>query len=219
MKPLFGVINFDDRYTQTLETFASIRIKDPTALIVFSDSSVYPLTDDELETITSNVDMVLDFSKHEECIHFNKNGSKSHGENYMLFHTIQHLKTIYDFDTMEGRMFKVGARCTLLDDFNIKDYDNCRHKYVFKTRANSWMSASIQDAYGSTHILQTRLYSWDFSLVEDYLTVIKKNFIKFSMGFDTEHSHLMNIDPDKLIERDMLHCHMIMALNGQIMLD
>jgi len=219
MKPSFGVINFDDRYTQTLETFTSIRIKDPTALIVFSDSSVHPLTDDELETITSNVDMLLDFSKDEECIHFNKNGLKSHGENYMLFNTIRHLKTIYDFNTMEGRMFKMAARCTLLDNFNIKDYDGTCHKYVFKTRLNSWMDAGIQDVYGSTHILETRLYSWDFSLVDDYLNVIKKNFEKFAMGFDTEHSHLMNIDPNKLVEHDMLHCKMIMALNGQLMLD
>lgn len=219
MKPSFGVINFEDRYTQTIETLDSIRLKDPTALIVFSDSSVHPLTDTELETITSNVDMILDFSADENCIHFNKYGLKSHGENYMLFNTITHLKTVYDFDTISGRMFKIAARCRLLDNFDIKDYDLTHGKYVFKTRLNSWMGASIQEEYGSSHILETRLYSWDFSLVDDYLDVIKKNFEKFALGFDTEHSHLMNIDTNKLVEHDMLHCEMIMALNGQLMLD
>lgn len=219
MKPSFGVINFDDRYTQTIRTFDSIKMKDPDAIIVFSDSSVYPLSESEIETITSKTNISLNFSLDENCKHFNQYGLKSHGENYMLLKTIEHLKQLYDFDKIDGRMFKLGGRCELQDEFDIKDYDDTYDKYIFKKRLNSWMDEKIQQQYGSTHILETRLYSWCFSLVDDYINVIIKNFTKFECGLDTEHSHLLNIDPDKLIELDTLHCGCIMALTGQIMND
>jgi len=218
MKPLFGVINADDRYKQTLETFDSIARKDPKALIVFSDSSAYPLTLIEQEVIRSKTHIMLDFSDDENCRYFNHHGLKSHGENYLLLKAIEHLNSIYEFKSMEGRMFKIGGRCKLQDEFDIADHD-IHGKYVFKKRVNSWMSEDIQQGYGSPHILETRLYSWCLSLVEDYSKVIIKNFGKFELGLDTEHSHMLNIDPTKLIEHDMLHCEMIMALNGQIMLD
>ena len=95
MKPSFGVINFEDRYTQTLKTFDSIKLKDPNALIVFSDSSVYPLTEKEKETIQSKVHISMNFSEDDTCKLFNQHGLKSHGENYMLLRTITHLKTLW----------------------------------------------------------------------------------------------------------------------------
>jgi len=219
MKPSFGVINFEDRYKQTLETFDSIKAKDQEAFIVFSDSSVYPLTNEEKSTIRQKVNLCLDFSQDEYCKQFNQFGLKSHGENYMLLKTMETLKVVFDFSELDGRMFKLGGRCKLQDEFDVTIYENIGSKYVFKKRLNSWMPKSTQDLYGSTHILETRLYSWDFSLIDDYMEVIKRNFESFGLGLDTEHSHLLNIDPDKLVELDTLHCECVMALTGQTMLD
>ena len=219
MKPSFGVINFEDRYKQTLETFDSITLKDPESLIVFSDSSVYPMTEEENETIQSKIHVSIDFSEDKNCKIFNQHGLKSYGENYMLLNTITQLKTIYDFNTLEGRMFKLGGRCKLQESFDIQDFSNYHGKYIFKKRLNSWMSEDIQQTFGSTHILETRLYSWCFSLIDDYMNVITKNLETFKLGLDTEHSHLLNIDPDKLVELDTLNCECIMALSGQNMID
>lgn len=218
IKPTVGIINFEDRYKQTLETFDSIKLKDPDALIVFSDSSVYPLSENEQSTINSKINIGINFSDDENCKWINSHGLKSHGENYMLLKTIEHLKTIYDFKNLSGRMFKLGGRAKLQSEFDIKNHDQ-PGKYIFKKRLNSWMPKDIQEKYGSTHILETRLYSWCFSLVDDYVNVIIENFKTFDFGLDTEHSHMLHIDSTKLIEHDMLNCEMIMALNGQIMND
>jgi len=219
MKPSFGVINFEDRYTQTLETFDSIKLKDPNALIVFSDSSVHPLTEKEKETIQSKTHISINFSEDMNCKLFNHHGLKSHGENYMLLKTIAHLKTLYDFSNMNGRMFKLGGRCKLQDSFDINDFSDRNGKYIFKKRLNSWMNQEIQQKLGSTHILETRLYSWCFSSVDEYIEIIRKNFELFDKGLDTEHSHMLNVPEDKLLEYDNLNVGCVMALNGQYMLD
>jgi hypothetical protein len=215
----YNVINFEDRYTQTIETFDSVRRQTKDSLIVFSDSSVHPLDDWKMDVIKSKVDIFLDFSKNEQAQEINKHGLKSVGENFLLLSSIHHLKSLYDFTTMQGRMFKLGARVNLQDSFDLKDYDNCYGKYVFKKRLNSWMPEEIQNSYGSTHILETRLYSWCFSLIDEYIQVIHKNFELFNRGLDTEHSHLINIPSDKLLEYDMVNTGCVLALNGEYMLD
>jgi hypothetical protein len=39
------------------------------------------------------------------------------------------------------------------------------------------------------------------------------------MGLDTEHSHLINVPSEKLLEYDMLNVGCVMAANGQYMHD
>jgi hypothetical protein len=219
VQPNIGVVNFEDRYTQTIETFDSVRRRTEDSLIVFTDSSVHPLEDWKKDVIKSKVDIYLDFSLDKTAQEINKYGLKSLGENFLLLNSILNLKKQYDFKTMEGRMFKLGGRCSLLDSFDLKDYENTFGKYVFKKRLASWMQPEIQNSYGSTHILETRLYSWCFSLVDDYIQVIYKNFELFNKGLDTEHSHMINIPSDKLIEFDMVNAGCIMALNGNYMKD
>ncbi|NDB60596.1 class I SAM-dependent methyltransferase [bacterium] len=105
----------------------------------------------------------------------------------------------------KGRMFKLGGRCELNSKFTLDDYKNTESKYVFKERVISWMDPGIQQQFGSTHILETRLYSWCLSLVDEYLGVLEKNFKLMNQGFDTEHSHFLNIPKDKLLEYEMLN--------------
>jgi hypothetical protein len=67
IQPSIGVLNFEDRYTQTIETFDSIRRQTKDSLIVFTDSSVHPLDTAKLEVIKSKVDVFLDFSKDQQA--------------------------------------------------------------------------------------------------------------------------------------------------------
>lgn len=219
IQPNIGVVNFEDRYTQTIETFDSVRRQTKDSLIVFTDSSVHPLEDWKLDVIKSKVDIFLDMSTNPSAQEINRHGLKSFGENFLILNSIVHLKEKYDFKNMEGRMFKLGGRVGLLDEFDLKDYDNTFGKFVFKKRVQSWMPLDVQNSYGSTHILETRLYSWCFSLVDEYIDIIHKNFALFNKGLDTEHSHMINIPSSKLLEFDMMNTGCVMALNGQYMHD
>lgn len=219
IQPNIGVVNFEDRYTQTIETFDSVRRQTKDSLIVFTDSSVHPLEDWKLDVIKSKVDIFLDMSTNPSAQEINRHGLKSFGENFLILNSIMHLKEKYDFKNMEGRMFKLGGRVCLLDEFDLKDYDNTFGKFVFKKRVQSWMPLDVQNSYGSTHILETRLYSWCFSLVDEYIDIIHKNFALFNKGLDTEHSHMINVPSSKLLEFDMMNTGCVMALNGQYMHD
>jgi hypothetical protein len=55
MQPTFGVINLEDRYKQTLETFESIRNKTEDSFIVFTDSSVTPIEQHKIDNIKSKI--------------------------------------------------------------------------------------------------------------------------------------------------------------------
>lgn len=219
IQPNIGVVNFEDRYTQTIETFDSVRRRTKDSLIVFTDSSVHPLENWKLDVIKSKVDIFLDMSTNPSAQEINRHGLKSFGENFLILNSIMHLKEKYDFKNMEGRMFKLGGRVCLLDEFDLKDYDNTFGKFVFKKRVQSWMPLDVQNSYGSTHILETRLYSWCFSLIDEYIDIIHKNFALFNKGLDTEHSHMINVPSSKLLEFDMMNTGCVMALNGQYMHD
>jgi hypothetical protein len=219
IKPITSSISAEDRYKQTLETFDSVRKMVPDALIYFADGSHHELTEKEIEELSSKVDLFLNFSKDENTQAFNKYALKSHGECYMLLHTIKSLKELPIFPDIK-RVFKLGGRCKLTDKFDIKDYDNTEGKYVFKKRLDSWMDKSIQESYGSPHILETRLYSLCSTLIDDYIGVLLKNFDSFKLGLDTEHSHFININPDNLIEFDYVNCECIVAgIHNSLMID
>jgi hypothetical protein len=220
MQPTFGVINLEDRYKQTLETFESIRNKTEDSFIVFTDSSVIPIEQHKVDNIKSKVDMYIDLSKDQQAQQFNTHEQlKSFGENFLLLRSITFLKSKYDFKTMQGRMFKLGGRSKLQDNFNMRDYDNTEGKFIFKKRLNSWMPIEVQNQFGSTHILETRMYSWCLSLVDEYEQIIYKNFEFMNKGLDTEHCHFLNVPKEKLLEFDMLNVGTTIARNGDYMLD
>lgn len=206
IRTLVGDIPFEDRYNQTLKTFDSIRNYAKDSIIIFPDSSIGGLSDDQKQEIASKVNYYLDFSNDSTAQQINQLGlkSKSLGESYLLMNGIHFAKKQFDLN-QKGRMFKLGGRCELSPKFTLKDYENTQGKYVFKNRVVSWMDSSRQQQFGSTHILETRLYSWCLSLVDEYLDVLNKNFQLMNQDFDTEHSHFLNIPKDKLLEYEMLN--------------
>lgn len=206
IRTLVGDIPFQDRYDQTLKTFDSVRRQTTDSIIIFCDSSVNGLDEEQKKSISDKVDYYLDFSSDETAQHINQLGlrAKSLGESYQLLKGVTFAKDNLDL-TQKGRMFKLGGRCELTNKFTLDDYKNTEGKFVFKERVVSWMDQNTQQHFGSTHILETRLYSWCLTLVDEYLEVLNKNFQTMNQGFDTEHSHFLNIPKDKLVEFETLN--------------
>jgi hypothetical protein len=129
------------------------------------------------------------------------------------------LKDRFDLPNLKGRMFKLGGRCELQKNFNIDEYSSYENKFVFKKRVPSWRTEQLQKLLESTHLLDTRMYSWDFSLTDEYVEVIDKSFSQFPLGLDTEHTHFINIDKSKLIELDILNVGCYVAADGRYVID
>lgn len=204
IKSIVGKINYQDRYEQTLKTFDTIRRQVKDSVIFFCDSSIGGLEDEHKQIIQSKVDYFLDFSNDETARNINDKGLKSIGESYLLTNGINYAKTVLNLN-QNGRMFKLGGRCELLEEFTMDDYKDADGKFVFKKRLDSWKDEPTKEYFGATHLLETRLYSWNLNMTDEYLHILYKNFELLNQGLDTEHSHFVNVPKDKLLEFDILN--------------
>jgi hypothetical protein len=210
LKPTMGAFSDEQRFSQTIATLKSLREKVPEAIIVFSDVSVRPVTDLEKEAIAPFCDYCIDMSEEPNVKFCAVNGLKSHGENCLMFSTLQALKQNNLLKDVK-RIFKFSARSELEDSFDISHYDNLFGKFVFKKRMVSWHNPN-------THLFITRMFSFCTSLLDTYLMVIQENLKDLSNNDlpDTEHVHFLNIPEKYLVEFDKLHCWGWLAGNGQI---
>lgn len=171
------------------------------------------------DTIAKRVDHFIDFSTDSVAQDINQKGLKSVGESYLLMNSIHFAKSNFDVNQKKGRMFKLGGRCELSDKFTMKDYENIEGKFIFKKRLVSWMDSNTQQIFGSTHILETRLYSWNLDMIDEYLFVLNKNFELLNRGLDTEHAHFLNIPKDKLLEFETLNVGCCVAASNYYIYD
>lgn len=211
-----GSVNVQDRFNQTIKTFDSIRQKVPGAFIFFCDNSPIALEESDKQLIITKVDAYFDMTNDEMAQTINKMNvhiAKGMGEGYMLYQSMQALKQHINFQTESGRVYKMGGRCVLEENFDITEHEKEIGKYVFKKRVPSWM--------GEGHfLLDTRLYSWCFSLVDEYSNLLSEvNPQTILNGIDTEHTHFINIPKDKLVEKDKLNVGCIVALTGEYVSD
>ena len=79
IKPLSSSISYEDRYKQTIETFLSVKNKDPDSVLIFADASYVELTEEEKIELRSYVDVFIDYSQDENMKRFNQSLLKSHG--------------------------------------------------------------------------------------------------------------------------------------------
>jgi hypothetical protein len=218
IRSLIGALSFEERYEQTLKTFDSIRDQVEDAVIIFTDSSVGGLDQSMKDIIAKKVNYFIDFSTDSVAQDINQKGLKSIGESYLLLNSIHFAKSNIEVN-QKGRMFKLGGRCELSDKFTMKDYENSEGKFVFKNRLDSWMDSNIQRTFGSTHILETRLYSWSLDMIDEYLFVLNKNFELLNQGLDTEHAHFLNVPKDKLLEFETLNVGCCVAASNYYIYD
>ncbi len=110
------------------------------------------------------------------------------------------------------RIYKFSARTILHDEFDVAEHDYFG-KYVFKKRMPTWLAGEVAETF--TDLLITRLFSFCPSLIDDYSIVCRRNIgVIQDAGIDTEHAHFFNIEPDRLVELDKIHCQGVMASTG-----
>ena len=92
LKPNMGAFSDDDRFAQTIVSLKSLRKHVPDAFIVFSDSSVRPVSDLEKQAIAGLSNAYIDMSQQPDVKHCSENRMKSQAENLLMFFTLYTLK-------------------------------------------------------------------------------------------------------------------------------
>ena len=215
LNPNMGVLSREDRLTQTIEGLASLRQKCPDAIVILADGSPEPVEQDKIKQFEHLVNFVAAFSGDKDISQFASVGRKSEAENVLMLKVMMLLKQAPELKRLihsVRRIYKFSARTTLHDDFDVSEHDHFG-KYVFKKRMPTWLAGEAAEIF--TDLLITRLFSFCPSLIDDYSIVCRRNIgVIRDAGVDTEHAHFFNIESEKLVELDKIHCQGVMASTG-----
>jgi hypothetical protein len=217
LNPQMGVVNRDDRLKQTLDGLLSLREKCPDAIILLADGSPEKVEREKYEKMQALVDLVADFSGDKDIAQFASTGRKSEAENVLMLKVLSVLK--YEQGMMRllqsvNRIYKLSGRTDIDEGFDVNEHNHFG-KYVFKKRMPTWLQSERQEIF--TDLLITRLFSFCPSLIDDYAITCRRNIdVIMETGVDTEHAHFFNIDSDKLIELDTIHCRGTVAGTGAL---
>jgi hypothetical protein len=197
-----GVIDSNIRYLQTLDTIKSIRKKVPNSFIILIDNSSLPLTNQQEEKLSQNVDKFLLIGDRKPCIEFNKIGFRSAGECYMLLEAIGTIKKLkLDVD----RIFKLTARYKLSDKFNVDEYIDIKEKYCFRP---------LQET--DNYSYHTRLWSFCYSIINDCEDMLRKSLVTITRDMiNIEEAIFKNIDTNLVINKSIIHIEGALALTGE----
>jgi len=217
LNPQMGVINRDDRLKQTLDGLLSLRQNCPDTIILLADGSPEKVEREKYEKMQALVDLVADFSGDKDITQFASTGRKSEAENVLMLKVLSVLK--YEQGMMRllqsvNRIYKLSGRTDIDEGFDVNEHNHFG-KYVFKKRMPTWLQGERQEIF--TDLLITRLFSFCPSLIDDYAITCRRNIdVIMETGVDTEHAHFFNIDSDKLIELDKIHCRGTVAGTGAL---
>lgn len=218
LKPNVGVINENDRFTQTIDTLKSLRTHVPDAILLFSDGSPNEVEQEKYQEIAKYVNGIIPWNMDEDIQKLGGAGAKSLVESVMMIKMLFALKQNSELAKMMSsvkRIFKYSARTVLTDDFQISDYDDQFGKYVFKKRIPTWMNDKRKEH--ADHLYITRMFSFCPSLLDNYIQSLHTVLAAIQeYGLDTEHAHFFAIDKKYVTEFEQLHCQGIMATNGAI---
>jgi len=215
LNPNMGVLSREDRLTQTIEGLVSLRQKCSDAIVILADGSPESVEREKYDSMSELVNLIADFSGNKDISQFASVGRKSEAENVLMLKVMMLLKQAPELKRLihsVRRIYKFSARTTLHDDFDTSEHDYFG-KYVFKKRMPTWITSKTAETF--TDLLITRLFSFCPSLIDDYSIVCRRNIgVIQDAGVDTEHAHFFNIEPEKLVELDKIHCQGAMASTG-----
>jgi hypothetical protein len=163
------------RLEQTLKTIESVRERIPNSIIVLADSSIPGLSDEMKKTLSDRVDYLLDFSKDTLLNQIrsiqHKDTLQNLSELIVLNKAFAIIKSKSWFDNCD-RIFKMSGRYWLNDKFNIELYNlpTVKNKYVLTKRMLSQFPKEVTHQT-LQHML--RVYSFDGSLLDDFMTRLK----------------------------------------------
>ena len=215
LNPNMGVLSREDRLQQTIEGLVSLRKKCPDAIVILADGSPEAVEKEKYDSMSGLVDLIADFSGDKDISQFAAVGRKSEAENVLMLKVMMLLKQAPELKRLihsVRRVYKFSARTILHDEFETAEHDHFG-KYVFKKRIPTWLAGDAAETF--TDLLITRLFSFCPSLIDDYSIVCRRNIgVVQDAGVDTEHAHFFNIEPDRLVELDKIHCQGVMASTG-----
>jgi len=219
LKAQIGVIGFEERCKQTIESLKSIRRHFPDDVILFTDGSPVSVESEPvMQEIAKYVNGIVCWDQDNDLQNLAANGQKSAMETIMIFKMLIALKQNPELMKMMHdvkRIWKISSRTNLHDSFDVKEHDHYG-KYVFKKRIQSWMPQERQEAI-TDNLLITRLYSFCPSLLDNYFGVLQNVFQDvLKHQIDTEHAHYKNIDKKYLIELNTIKCEGIVAGSGEL---
>jgi hypothetical protein len=192
-----SVFDGDTRFMQTVETLKSIRSRVKNARILFTDNSTAPLVDSQIAVIKPMVDMYVPYQNNLFNKYVNTLG-KNKGLNEILVY--ENLLNVARNSGMIGRrIFKISGRYTLMDEFDICEYDKPGYtgKYVF--RITPWV---YNEGQGETvkYFYNTALWSMCGTLAPQYRLLLQEIFNHMMVtGENIEVSHNIKIPKDKLL--------------------
>jgi hypothetical protein len=190
-----GLIPVEERVDQTFATIASVRKHVDDAIIILVDNSSTALPSAIYNELATLVDLFLDIGSRSICRHFNKFGIKGAGESYNILVALDVLRQM---NVTPARIFKISGRYCLSETFDITVYHNMQGKFCFKTRD--------QDSGGNT-FLHSRMWSACGSLLDEMQSLTSRAFDTHLMeNITIEQALYKNIDKDKLLELDVIHC-------------
>ena len=217
LNPNMGVLNRQQRLEQTIEGLISLREKCPDAVVILADGSPEKVEREKYDSMSQWVNLIADFSGDKDIAQFASTGRKSEAENLLMLKMMMLMKQSPELMKLMysvRRIYKFSARTTLHDEFDVAEHDHFG-KYVFKKRMPTWLGGEVAETF--TDLLITRLFSFCPSLIDDYSIVCRRNIgVIQDAGVDTEHAHFFNIEPDRLVELDKIHCQGVMASTGAI---
>lgn len=195
-----GQQNPELRFSETLETFKSIRKHDRESLIIMSDVSLSSWPADWSDKIKGIVNVLIDFSNDVDIRPLCETMQKSASEVVMLIKTLNVIKT-NRFDVNADRIFKLSGRYTIEDGFDLNQHAH-PEMFVFKKRNDTWMNPH---RFGATHNLDTRFFSLCHTQLTGYIEILGQ--ITRLLGYvDTEHAHFVCVPKNKLVEVDRVYC-------------
>lgn len=192
-------IDCDTRYQQTLKTIESIRAKVPGARIVMTDSSSQPLSSEQIDTLTANVDIFYPIERNLITEFFNSSMSfKGDAELYQWYEIARLLRK---HNLVGRRVFKISGRYHLNDDFDIAAYLDPALENKYVARINEW-DVSFDNFVTRERVVyfETRLWSFCYSLFEEFEQLIPRLFRNMIfVDNNLEKSMLQLIDHDKIV--------------------
>lgn len=231
----YGIYSTDERLQQTIDTVKSVRQYLPDSTIVLIDNSTVAVQTDTgqlINELESLVDYWIDNSDDADIKYFHENVTNYDvGKNMMeclgMYKALTHISkdpAMSEVIAKSNRVYKISGRYELTDKFDITAFDNpsTKGKFVFKKANPSWIDP---DVTGVTTQLQTRLWSFDSSLLATvtalFLAILKNMGEVSSNGkyIDIEHSMAKYIPATRLVELDVVGVKGNIAPNGALVIE
>ena len=157
-----SVFTEQERFSQTMETIASIKQKLPKAKIAFLEcSNISPEFEHELK---KQVDFYVNYYSNKKILEAVTSPYKGIGECYALRKFLE----VYPLDNIK-RLYKISGRYRLNDNFNYTNYDN---------NENNFKRISCGFA--------TTLYKIEYPYFFDYIQALEKSVPLMRQGYGVE---------------------------------